>query len=148
MRRELLACTVLHADETPVAQLDPGAGRTKRAYLFAYRTAVGTPIVLFDYHTSRSGEHVRNLLGEWRGALMVDDYVGYKASFAADGMVLTAAPIRAKMANCCFGLSRRQPQRQTGPAGPVDVDPAAQRSIRSTHHPRIAFPAHQCPAAA
>ncbi|MDK2127275.1 IS66 family transposase, partial [Parachitinimonas caeni] len=30
--------TVLHADETPVQQLDPGAGKTKRAYLWAYRS--------------------------------------------------------------------------------------------------------------
>jgi transposase len=30
--------SILHADETPVAQLDPGNGRTKRAYLWAYRS--------------------------------------------------------------------------------------------------------------
>jgi transposase len=29
---------VLHADETPVQQLDPGGGRTKKAYLWAYRS--------------------------------------------------------------------------------------------------------------
>jgi transposase len=28
----------LHADETPVRQLDPGQGKTKRAYLWAYRS--------------------------------------------------------------------------------------------------------------
>jgi transposase len=87
MRRELLARPVLHADETPVEQLDPGAGKTKRAYLFAYRTAGDEPIVVFDYCSSRSGEHARRFLGEWRGALMVDDYAGYKASFALPGMV-------------------------------------------------------------
>jgi transposase len=87
LRRELLACPVLHADETPVEQLDPGAGKTKRAYLFAYRSAVGLPVVVFDYCPSRSGEHARRFLGEWRGALMVDDYVGYKASFANPGLI-------------------------------------------------------------
>lgn len=79
LRTDLLTRPVLHADETPVAQLDPGAGKTKRAYLFAYRSADDAPIVVFDYGTSRSGEHVREFLGEWRGALMVDDYGGYKA---------------------------------------------------------------------
>ena len=29
---------VLHADETPVHQLDPGNGNTKRAYMWAYRS--------------------------------------------------------------------------------------------------------------
>jgi transposase len=76
MKADLLARPILHADETPVEQLDPGKGRTKRAYLFAYRSAAhtGAPIVLFDYGASRSGQHVRDFLGEWRGALMVDDY--------------------------------------------------------------------------
>jgi transposase len=82
LRNELLSREVLHADETPVAQLDPGAGKTKRAYLFAYRSAVGEPIVVFDYGASRSGSHVREFLGEWKGALLVDDYAGYKALWA------------------------------------------------------------------
>lgn len=41
LRTRLRQSPVLHADETQVAQLDPGAGKTKRAYLFAYRTADG-----------------------------------------------------------------------------------------------------------
>ena len=75
---------VLHADETPVQQLDPGKGKTKRAYMWAYRSndLEGAPrIVVFDYQTSRSGVHARNFLQDWRGHLMVDDYGGYKASF-------------------------------------------------------------------
>ena len=34
LKEELLAFPVLHADETPVAMLDPGAGKTHRAYLW------------------------------------------------------------------------------------------------------------------
>jgi transposase len=74
----------LHADETPVRQLDPGSGKTKHAYLWAYRSGVhddGPPIVVFDYQTSRAGAHARAFLHGWRGHLMVDDYVGYKALF-------------------------------------------------------------------
>jgi transposase len=83
MRSEMLEQSVLHADETPVAQLDPGAGQTKRAYLFAYRTGTGPPIVVFDYCGNRSGKHASRFLDQWRGALMVDDYAGYKHLFAA-----------------------------------------------------------------
>lgn len=75
---------VLHADETPVQQLDPGQGKTKRAYMWAYRSndLEGAPrIVVFDYQTSRSGAHARNFLQDWRGHLMVDDFSGYKALF-------------------------------------------------------------------
>ena len=35
-KRFVLSCPVLHVDETPVAMLDPGAGKTKRAYIWAY----------------------------------------------------------------------------------------------------------------
>ena len=73
----------LHADETPVRQLDPGSGKTKHAYLWAYRSGAhddGPPIVVFDYQTSRAGAHARAFLHGWRGHLMVDDYVGYVAA--------------------------------------------------------------------
>jgi transposase len=33
---------VLHADETPVAMLKPGTGKTHRAYLWAYGTTEPT----------------------------------------------------------------------------------------------------------
>ena len=80
----LLERDILHADETPVQQLAPGNGKTKRAYLWAYRSNVletGPPIVLFDYQTSRSGAHARTFLAGWQGSLMVDDFGGYKALF-------------------------------------------------------------------
>lgn len=75
---------ILHADETPVQQLDPGQGKTKRAYLWAYRSndlEDGDRIVVFDYRPSRSGDHAREFLRDWHGQLMVDDYGGYKALF-------------------------------------------------------------------
>ena len=84
----LLERQVLHADETPVAQLDPGKGKTHRAYLWAYRSNVlqtGPPIVVFDYQTSRAGRHAQDFLAGWQGHLMVDDFSGYKALFT-DGV--------------------------------------------------------------
>ena len=96
LHRKLLALPIMHADETPVPQLDPGAGRTKRAYLFVYaghgwpddagtstaRSPGQSPIVVFDYCPTRAGKHAAAFLGNWQGALMVDDYGGYKALFA------------------------------------------------------------------
>jgi hypothetical protein len=90
----------LHADETPVRQLDPGSGKTKHAYLWAYRSNGlddGPGIVVFDYQTSRAGAHARAFLQDWRGHLMVDDYVGYKALFTAGPTELAClAHIRRK----------------------------------------------------
>ena len=39
LKAQLLQCQVLHADETPVAMLAPGKGKTHRAYLWAYTAA-------------------------------------------------------------------------------------------------------------
>lgn len=85
----LLQGNTLHADETPVAQLDPGKGKTRKAYLWAYRSndlQEDQPrIIVFDYQQGRSGEHARQFLGTWSGHLLVDDYVGYKALFVNAG---------------------------------------------------------------
>lgn len=86
LSHHLLQRAVLHADETPVAQLDPGKGKTKKAYLWAYRSGDlenGPPIVVFDYQPGRSGQFARDYLGQWQGHLMVDDFSGYKALFRA-----------------------------------------------------------------
>lgn len=57
-RRFVLAARVLHVDETPVAMLAPGAGKTKRAYVRAY--ARGTfdphPDVIYDFCTGRAAQ--------------------------------------------------------------------------------------------
>ena len=84
LRERLLQGAILHGDETPVAQLDPGSGKTHRSYLWAWRSndlAGGPPIIVFDYRESRAGAHARDFLGDWRGHLLVDDYAGYKALF-------------------------------------------------------------------
>lgn len=88
---ELLEHDVLHADETPVAMLKPGNGKTHRAYLWSYCTTSFNPIraVVFDFADSRGGQHVREFLGlpgdernpGWKGKLVTDDFSGYKACF-------------------------------------------------------------------
>jgi transposase len=92
MREDLLGRRVLHADETPVAMLKPGLGKTHRAYLWSYCTTVWDDIdaVVFDFAESRAGRHARRFLGieedgsgGWRGTLICDDYSGYKQAMAA-----------------------------------------------------------------
>ena len=88
---ELLKHDVLHADETPVAMLKPGNGKTHRAYLWSYCTTSFNPVkaVVFDFADSRGGQHVREFLGlpgsaqapGWKGRLVTDDFSGYKACF-------------------------------------------------------------------
>ena len=83
LRQELLSHRVLHADETPVAMLKPGNKKTHRAYLWAYAPGAFEDMkaVVYDFCESRAGEHARAFLGQWKGALVCDDFSGYKQSF-------------------------------------------------------------------
>jgi transposase len=88
LRDELLAHSVLHADETPVAMLKPGKGKTHKAYLWSYCTTSYDAVkaVVFNFAETRAGENAREFLhiGEddaWQGTLVCDDYSGYKAMF-------------------------------------------------------------------
>ena len=84
LKAQVLGHRVLHGDETPVAMLKPGNGKTHRAYLWAYAPGAfeATRAVVYDFCESRAGEHARAFLGDWRGSLICDDYSGYKASFS------------------------------------------------------------------
>ena len=90
LKTEILRHRVLHGDETPVAMLKPGDGKTHRAYLWAYAPGAFESIkaVVYDFCESRSGEHARRFLGHgtdkaWKGCLTCDDFSGYKALIAS-----------------------------------------------------------------
>jgi transposase len=80
LKEEMLQHSVLHADETPVQMLKPGAGKTHRSYLWAYAPGAFEDLkaVVYDFCESRAGENAKVFLGEWRGSLVCDDYAGYK----------------------------------------------------------------------
>jgi hypothetical protein len=85
LKCEILKHSVLHADETPVAMLKPGNGKTHKAYLWAYAPGAFEDLkaVIYDFCETRAGEHARTFLGNWKGSLVCDDYAGYKAGFVS-----------------------------------------------------------------
>jgi transposase len=85
LRSMLLARAVLHADETPVAMLKPGHGKTHRAYLWSYCTSAFDCLqaVIYDFAETRASAHPKAFLAGWSGKLVCDDYAGYKALFQA-----------------------------------------------------------------
>lgn len=135
---------VLHADETPVAVLTPGLGRTHRAYLWAYRSGPteAAPAVVFDFQMSRAGKHAQQFLAGYSGALMVDDYAGYKALFAAG--VVTELACLAHVRRKFFELHAANKSRVAAEAldtigrlyqierQAVDLDAAARQMLRMT----------------
>jgi len=84
LRAALLERSVLHADETPVAMLAPGKGKTHRAYVWSYSSTAFDSLraVVYDFADSRAAAHPRGFLEGWCGKLVCDDYNGYKGLFA------------------------------------------------------------------
>ena len=83
LRKHVLAASKIHADDTPVPVLAPGNGKTKTGRLWTYvrdERAVGkdtAPAVWFAYSSDRKGEHPRQHLKNFKGALQADAYAGF-----------------------------------------------------------------------
>ncbi len=82
-RSFVLGANVLHVDETPVNMLDPGAGKTKRAYIWAYaRSGLDVlPGVVYDFCVGRGAKYPVAFLQDWSGTLVCDGYAAYDTVF-------------------------------------------------------------------
>ncbi|HEK0086796.1 TPA: IS66 family transposase, partial [Pseudomonas aeruginosa] len=88
MRDKLFEYPVLHCDETRLQVLHE-SGRAPSAQSWMWVQSGGPPdkpVVLFDYTASRAQEVPLRLLNGYRGYLMTDDYAGYNAVAARDGI--------------------------------------------------------------
>ena len=83
LQKHVLGGTKLHADDTPIPVLAPGNGKTKTGRLWTYvrddRPAGEdtAPAVWFAYSEDRKGEHPRQHLKNFKGALQADAYAGF-----------------------------------------------------------------------
>jgi hypothetical protein len=117
LKEFILGHDVLHADETPVALLAPGRGKTKKAYVWVYRTTnfVTQRAVLYDFTLSRAGEHPRRVLGAFGGTLVTDDFSGYHRCTRRASRQRSAWPTPAGSCSRCSSSmaarSRARPSR-------------------------------------
>ena len=116
MRDKLLDYPVLHCDETRLQVLhEPGRDPSAHSWMWVQSGGPpDKPIVLFDYSASRAQDVPLRLLDGYRGYLMTDDYAGYNAVAAQEGIERLA----------CWAHARRkfveaqkvQPKGKTGRA--------------------------------
>ena len=96
LRRYVMAAGKLHADDTRVPVLAPGLGKTKTGRLWTYvrddRPAgdQAAPAVWFAYSADRGGEHPRQHLRTFQGALQADAYAGFNQLYQ-DGRIQEVA---------------------------------------------------------
>lgn len=78
MRTGVLAGGYVQVDETPIRYLDPGHGKTRQGYLWAYSRPGGD--VLFDWQTSRAAACLDSVIAaDFTGTLQCDGYSAYPA---------------------------------------------------------------------
>ena len=116
MRDKLFEYPVLHCDETRVQVLhEPGRDPAAQSWMWVQTGgSPDKPVILFDYSTSRAQEVPLRLLEGYRGYLMTDDYAGYNAVAAQEGIERLAcwAHARRKFVDA----QKVQPKGKTGRA--------------------------------
>ncbi len=149
----ILSHSVIHADETPVSLLAPGRGKTRRAYVWVYRTTnfMTQRAVLFDFCASRSGEHPRRVLTGFGATLCTDDYSGYHALHARG---VTAALCMAHARRKLFEAHKDNGSEIAGQAVVMiaklyeierearELEPEARKRLRQQHSKPIADALH------
>src|ERR1700761_5726026 len=90
IQKHVLDGRKLHADDTPMPVLAPGNGKTKTGRLWTYVRddrpggEDTSPAVWFAYSEDRGGEHPRQHLESFRGALQADAYAGFHHLYGND----------------------------------------------------------------
>jgi transposase len=100
----IFASDKLFADDTPIAVLDPGRGRTKTGRLWVYtrddRPWAGPdpPAAVYFYSADRKAERPASHLAGFKGILQVDRYAGFERLTATGAVALAAcwAHVRRK----------------------------------------------------
>jgi transposase len=89
IERRVMAGPVIWTDDTPIAVLAPGRGRTREARFWVYafdprpwgspRGGHGRPLALYRYSPDRKGERPKAHLAGFSGWMHADAYPGYDA---------------------------------------------------------------------
>ena len=80
MKTELLAGTVVHADETSVQVLHEEGRKAKtksKMWVYCNAKSEGRYIALYDYRPTRAGANANSFLGDFDGYVVCDGYDGY-----------------------------------------------------------------------
>ena len=102
--RHALGGEALFADDTPVAMLAPGRGRTTTARMWVYVRderpwgGPAPPAAWYQFSPDRQGEHPQRHLKTFAGWMHADDYAGFRELYRKDAVreVACLAHVRRK----------------------------------------------------
>ena len=102
--RHVLAGQAIFADDTPVAMLAPGTGKTQTARLWAYGRderpwgSAIPPASWYQFSSDRKGQHPKDHLSKYTGWMHADGYAGFEELYLSGeiGEVACLAHVRRK----------------------------------------------------
>jgi transposase len=79
LRGEIRSGPLINIDESPLQVLkEPGRKNTSKSYMWVYRGGrLDHPVLLYQYHRSRSGRAALEFLNDYHGYIQSDDFSGY-----------------------------------------------------------------------
>ncbi len=108
----VMAAPIIHTDDTPIALLAPGNGKTKTGRIWTYlvdeRPWQGTraPAAWYRFSPDRKGERPRDHLTGFHGVIQADAFSGYERLTRASGPPGSNAPSMTHAA--CMAHARRK----------------------------------------
>tara|TARA_R110002020_G_C16261901_1_gene770531 strand:+ start:464 stop:1978 length:1515 start_codon:yes stop_codon:yes gene_type:complete len=116
LRDRLLESPVIHCDETRLQVLkEPDRDPDSQSWMWVQTGGPPEhPVILFDYTSSRAQEVPQRLLEGYGGYLMTDDYAGYNAIAAQDGVERLGCWAHARRK--FIEAQKAQPKGKTGRA--------------------------------
>jgi transposase len=102
--RHVLAGRAIFADDTPVAMLAPGTGKTQTARLWTYARderpwgGEAAPAAWYRFSADRKGQHPRDHLAGYAAWMHADGYAGFEEIYRSDRVqeVACMAHVRRK----------------------------------------------------
>ena len=81
LHQKILSGLLVNIDETPVQVMqEPGRSNTSKSYMWVFRGGPpDKPVLIYQYHPTRSGQVPGEFLKNYQGYIQTDAYTGYDA---------------------------------------------------------------------
>ncbi len=120
LQDEVLEGQFINIDETTLQVLnEPGRSPTSKSYMWIFRRGdPKKPVLIYQYHPTRSGDVVREFLHDFQGFVQADGYKGYDFLDLIEGIRLIGcwAHARRKFMDVIKGQGKKRKKSATDKA--------------------------------
>ena len=122
LQQEIRSGPVINIDESPFQVLkEPGRSDTTKSYMWVFCGGpLDAPAVLYQYHPTRSGKVVHDMLADYLGYVQSDGYSGYDQLSQKEGIIHLGCLIHARRKFVEVNKGRKARGKQKAAKGLAD----------------------------